>query len=70
LDAPHIARNNDHPVIFETNDAGHEIEALKEHMQPLVNGEIEVVKDMQQPINEEVDVPPDIFICQIMWIIG
>lgn len=62
LDALHIARNNNHPVIFAPNDAGHEIEVLKEHMQPLVKGEITVGNDVQQHINEEVDIPPDIFI--------
>ncbi|MCO5614561.1 hypothetical protein L7F22_068844 [Adiantum nelumboides] len=55
-DAPHMAENDDEPVVFEPDDVGQQIEALEGHLQPQNNAE----NDVQQPIVDDFIMPPDV----------
>ncbi|MCO5576211.1 hypothetical protein L7F22_030019 [Adiantum nelumboides] len=59
-DAPHMAENDDEPVVFEPDDAGQQIEALEGHLQPQNNAENGVENDVQQPIVDDFIMPPDV----------
>ncbi|MCO5610248.1 hypothetical protein L7F22_064484 [Adiantum nelumboides] len=59
-DAPHMAENDDGPVVFEPDDVGQQIEAPEGHLQPQNNAENGAENDVQQPIVDDFIIPPDV----------
>ncbi|MCO5594134.1 hypothetical protein L7F22_048155 [Adiantum nelumboides] len=59
-DAPHMAENDDEPVVFDPDDVGQQIEAPEGHLQPRNNAENGAENDVQQPIVDDFIMPPDV----------
>ncbi|MCO5591100.1 hypothetical protein L7F22_045077 [Adiantum nelumboides] len=59
-DAPHMAENDDEPVVFEPDDIGQQIEAPEGHLQPQNNAGNGAENDVQQPVVDDFIMPPDV----------
>ena len=61
-DAPHLAGNENEPVLFEPDDVGQQNDVPDGHRQPPIHAENRARNDVQQPINnEDVNVPPNVY---------
>ena len=52
-DAPHLAGNNNEPMVIQPDDVGQQNDAPDGHMQPPIHSENMAGNDVQQPINNE-----------------